>query len=329
MRKLQVLGSSIYLPTKKVSSRQLDQLHRFPEGTIEGKTGVRFRHYAQNETASQMAAEAIKQALKDANSDIQDIDCLIAASGTMEQAIPCNAANILAELKLPQAIAGFDVNATCLSALVALDLASSLLTCGQYKRIIIASSDIASPGLNWNHIESAGLFGDGAVAILVSEPPPASSKRVIQSLFKTYSSGLSLCQIRGGGSLHHPSKIQGNYTPYGLFEMQGKDLYRAASKFIQPFFNELLEKSGLTLEQIDWIIPHQASGAAMRLFLKKLRLDTGKVIDLLQDRGNQIAVSLPSGLHELLQSGNAGSGNKVLMIGTSAGLSLGGLILEI
>ena len=276
-----------------------------------------------------MAVEAIFQALNNSNLEIKDIDCLIAASGTMEQAIPCNAAKILAELNIPKAIAGFDVNATCLSALMAIDLASSLLASEQYQRIAIVSSDIASPGLNWNHIESAGLFGDGAAALIISKPFPKSNQKIIASLFRTYSSGVSLCQIRGGGSLNHPANIEENYTSYGLFEMQGKELYRAAAIVIQPFCDELFTKAGITLAQIDWVIPHQASGLAMQHFFKKLEINPDKVINLLRDRGNQIAVSLPSGLHELLQSDKARSGDKVLMIGTSAGLSVGGVILEL
>lgn len=329
MRVFEVLGSGIYLPSTQVSSRELDKNQGLTQGTIEKKTGVAYRYYAKTETASQMAVEALNQALLDANLSLSDIECLIAASGTMEQAIPCNAAKILAELNLPEAITGFDINATCLSALMAIDLASSLLASRQYQYIAVVSSDIASPGLNWEHIESAGLFGDGGAALIVSSSLPTSNKKIIASQFKTYSSGVALCQIRGGGSLHHPAKIDEDYTSYGLFEMQGKELYRSVINVIQPFCDELFTKAELTLADIDWLIPHQASGLAMKHFFKKMGIKPEKVINLLHDRGNQIAVSLPSGLHELLQSGKASSGDKVLMLGTSAGLSIGGVILEL
>jgi 3-oxoacyl-[acyl-carrier-protein] synthase-3 len=331
MRTFKILGSGIYLPLVQVSSVELDKKHGLKEGTVLKKTGVASRHYAKTETASYMAAEALTQASVDADISLSDIDCLIAASGTMEQAIPCNAAKVLAELNLPEPITGFDVNATCLSALLAMDLATSLLSNGQYKRIAIVSSDLASPGLNWAHIESAGLFGDGAAALILTSPlaVPATNQKIIASQFKTYPSGINLCQIRGGGSLNHPTKIQEDYTPYGLFEMQGKELFRAVISVIEPFLDELFAKAGMTLADIDWLIPHQASGLAMKHLFKKMGIKPEKVINLLHDRGNQIAVSLPSGLHELRQSNKAKPGDKVLMLGTSAGLSIGGVILAL
>lgn len=331
MRTFKILGSGIYLPFVQVSSVELDKKHGLKEGTIVKKTGVAYRHYAKTETASWMAVEALNQASTDANVSLSDIDCLIAASGTMEQAIPCNAANILAELNLPEPIAGFDINATCLSGLLAMDLASSLLVSKQYKCIAVVSSDLASPGLNWADIECAGLFGDGAAALIFSSPlpAPAINQKIIASQFKTYPSGVDFCQIRGGGSLNHPTKIQEDYTPYGLFEMQGKELYRTVISVIGPFLDELFAKTELTLADIDWLIPHQASGLAMKHLFKKMGIKPEKVINLLHDRGNQIAVSLPSGLHELRQSGKARSGDKVLMLGTSAGLSIGGVILTL
>ncbi|MGH1350275.1 MAG: hypothetical protein ACRBBN_05640, partial [Methyloligellaceae bacterium] len=134
MRRLELSGSGVYLPSARVSSLKLDKENDLKEGTIEKKTGVAYRHYATTETASRMAVEALNRALDSANLTSNHIDCLIAASGTMEQAIPCNAAKILAGLNLQEAITGFDINATCLSALVALDVASSLLDSGQYQR---------------------------------------------------------------------------------------------------------------------------------------------------------------------------------------------------
>ncbi|WP_354624879.1 3-oxoacyl-[acyl-carrier-protein] synthase III C-terminal domain-containing protein [Psychromonas sp. MME2] len=331
MRTFKILGSGVYLPPLQVSSEELDKKHGLKKGTIVKRTGVSYRHFAQIETASVMAVEALNQASIDANISLSDIDCLIAASGTMERAIPCNAANILAELNLLEPITGFDVNATCLSGLLAMDLASSLLLTKQYKCIAVVSSDLASPALNWEDIECAGLFGDGAAALILTSPSLESetNQTILASQFKTYPVGLNLCQVRGGGSLNHPSKINEDYTPYCYFEMQGKELYRTVVSVIGPFLDELFAKTELTLADIDWLIPHQASGLAMKHLFKKLGIKPEKVINLLHDRGNQISVSLPSGLHELRQSGKAKFGDKVLMLGTSAGLSIGGVILTL
>ncbi|MCW5202069.1 MAG: 3-oxoacyl-[acyl-carrier-protein] synthase III C-terminal domain-containing protein [Candidatus Electrothrix communis] len=332
MKKFEVLGSGVSLPALQVSSRQLDQQKGFAQGTVEQRTGVASRHYAVDESASDLAFEAIHQALNNASLTLKDIDCLIAASGTMEQAIPCNAAKILSRLQTDApsnpSIVGFDINMTCLSALMAMDVAASLLTAGQYKRILIVSSEIASVGLDWQHIEIGGLFGDGAAALIVAQSTE-ETRGIDKALFRTYSEGVDLCQIQGGGSLYHPSKIKGDYSPYGMFQMQGKELYRVTRKVIKEFCKELLQNKTASTESIDWVILHQASGLALQHFQKLLQFDPNKTIPLLQDHGNQVAVSLPFGLHTLLTTKPVKQGDRVLLLGTSAGLSIGGVVLQL
>ncbi|WPD23026.1 MAG: 3-oxoacyl-[acyl-carrier-protein] synthase III C-terminal domain-containing protein [Candidatus Electrothrix scaldis] len=332
IKRFEVLGTGASLPALRVSSRQLDQEKGLAPGTIEERTGVSSRYYAVDESASDLAFAAIQQALDKASLSLKDIDCLIAASGTMEQAIPCNAAKILARLQqnmpLNPSIVGFDINMTCLSALMAMDVAASLLAAGQYKRILIVSSEIASVGLDWQHIEIGGLFGDGAAALVVAQSPEETCG-IHKALFRTYSEGVDLCQIQGGGSLHHPSKIKGDYSPYGMFQMQGKELYRLTRKVIKAFCKELLHNKTASTEAIDWVILHQASGLALQHFQKLLQFDPNKTIQLLQDHGNQVAVSLPFGLHTLLTTKPVRQGDRVLLLGTSAGLSIGGLVLQL
>jgi 3-oxoacyl-[acyl-carrier-protein] synthase-3 len=331
IKKFEVLGSGVSLPALHVSSDQLDQEKGFAPGTVEKRTGVASRYYAVDESASDLAFHAIHQALDKASLSLNDIDCLIAASGTMEQAIPCNAAKILSRLQtdIPNpSIVGFDINMTCLSALMAMDVAASLLAAGQYKRILIVSSEIASVGLDWQHIEIGGLFGDGAAALVVAQSAE-ETRGIENALFRTYSEGVDLCQIQGGGSLYHPSKIKGDYSPYGMFQMQGKELYRLTRKVIKAFCKELLQNKTASTEAIDWVILHQASGLALKHFDKLLQLDPNKTIHLLQDHGNQVAVSLPFGLHTLLTTKPVKQGDRVLLLGTSAGLSIGGLVLQL
>lgn len=328
MRNFEILGSGVALPALKMSSLQLDRQQGFEPGTIEKKTGVAYRHYAVDETASDLAYFAIQQALKNANLTLKDIDCLIAASGTMEQAIPCNAAKIIARLHSNTTIAAFDINMTCLSALMAMDVSSSLLASGHYNRVLIVSSEIASVGVNWQNIDTGGLFGDGAAALVVSKPT-GTNKGICCSLFKTYRKGVDLCQIEGGGSLNHPSKTVGDYKDFGLFKMQGKELYRLTAQLIEPFCQELFSDKDISMDSINWVVLHQASGLALNHLQKRLLLNPNKMIHLLKNHGNQVSVSLPAGLHKLLETKPVKPGDKVLMLGTSAGLSLGGMVLQL
>ncbi|MCW8933966.1 MAG: hypothetical protein OQK98_04520 [Gammaproteobacteria bacterium] len=326
MRSIEIVGSGIALPKRVVKSSEIDKQLGYKSGQIEAISGVFSRYYATTESATDLAIAAVFEAFSNTSVTLQDVECIIAASGTMEQAIPCNAAKIHARLNLSNPIPAFDINMTCLSALMALDLAASMIMSGQYKVILIVSSDIASVGIDLKDRETVGLFGDGAAALVVTESS-VPDKGILVSHFATYSEGINYCQIQGGGSLNHPSKVNTDYKKYGIFEMQGKEIFRLTAKVIDDFIIKLFSGLPYSLNDIDWVVPHQASALAISHLQKRLKIPTDKIINILNSRGNQIAASLPSALHELIISGKASAGDKVLLIGTSAGLSIGGMIL--
>jgi len=326
METLRILGSGIALPERVVQSSEIDKQQGLQKGQTETTSGVVSRYYATSESATDLALTAINDALANSGHRLQDIDCLISASGTMEQAIPYNAAKIHSRLHFETPIPAFDVNMTCLSALMALNLAASMIASGQYKTILIVAAEVASVGIDWSDRETAGLFGDGAAALLVSHSAD-THQGIVASHFATYSEGVDYCQIRGGGSLNHPSKIDGDYKPFGMFEMHGREVFRLSATVIDEFLMTLFAKLPFSLNDVDWVVPHQASALAMSHMRKRLQIPTEKVIHILPDRGNQIAASLPSALHELLVNHQSKKGDKVLLIGTSAGLSIGALVL--
>lgn len=327
-RMVEICGTGIGLPARVVTSPEIDRTQGYPEGHTERVSGVVSRYYASTETASELAVLAAREALARAGLEPDAVDCIIAASGTMEQAIPCNAAHIHARLGLSRPIPAFDVNMTCLSALLAIDMAASMLAGGVYRTILICSSDIASVGVRWDDIAVGGMFGDGAAALVLSAGGGIGGG-IRASRFETHSEGVEYCQIRGGGSRCHPTRIAGDYAAYGLFEMQGKELFKLTAQVIEPFLARLLADADLKLAEIDWIVPHQASKLGIQHIQKRLGFDEAKMINIFAHRGNQVAASLPSALHELLASGRTKEGDRVLLIGTSAGLSLGAMILEL
>ena len=324
-----IKGIGIANPSRIVSSCEIDTFRGEPLGTTEIRTGIKQRRYSSNETAGELGVKAVKEALTHANFDLTDIDCIISASGTMEQAIPYNGANLHRLLGLKTPIPTFDINMTCLSAVAAINVANALIQNATYKNILLVSSEIASVGIDWNDSEVGGMFGDGAAAIIIGQSSN-TSQRVLGSHFETHSEGYESCQIRGGGSTYHPSKIiDEDYKKYGLFEMHGKIAYRLTAKVMPAFLNKLLGKANVELNDIDWIVPHQASNLALEHLKKRLGVPEHKLINILSERGNQIAASIPTAMNELFKHRAIKSGDKVLIIGTSAGLSLGGLIMEL
>ncbi|MFS0916675.1 beta-ketoacyl-ACP synthase III [Brevibacillus sp. 179-C 1.1 NHS] len=328
-RKIKILGTGKYLPTKRVTAAELEEKLGLAAGWVEKKSGVSVRHFVTNETAAQMGAIAARRALEAAGLTLYDIDCIVCASGTAQQEIPCTAALIQEELQLSKSgIPCFDINATCLSFVTALDVMSCQMALGGYERVLIISTEISSAGLNWEQKESCVLFGDGAAAVVIGRTPGTESSRILGSSMKTYSEGAHYSEIRGGGTLIHPRQYaQGREADFA-FDMDGRKIFRLTSQLITGFVDRLLSSASITKEQIQAVIPHQASGMAMRIMAGKLGFHDQQMVNILADHGNVIAASIPMALHEAITQKHVRRGDHLLLLGTSAGLSLGGIVLE-
>lgn len=329
-RLINISATGKYLPKKIVFSQDLDERLHKSSGWVQAKSGVAKRHFANpDETTSFMAAQAAKQALEKASILPEQIDCIIGACGVMEQPIPCTASLVQKWLGLQNSgITAFDINSTCLSFLSAFDVASYMIDAGRFKHVLIVSSDIPSLGLDWSHMESCTIFGDGAAATILSRPLDSQSTRIWASRMETYSEGSAYCQVQAGGTRLHPSKFKEDLNKYALFEMDGKAAYKLTANVIDGFIERLFKDTGLSLKNIDVVIPHQASRLAMHHLRKKLEIPEGKLIDIFATHGNQVAASIPTVLHEAFLIQRIQRGNKILIIGTGAGISLGGMIME-
>lgn len=326
IRNIRILGTGKYLPENICTSLDLDHKLGKNSGWVERKSGVRQRHFSSpSETSSDMAAKAIHQAMEHAQMTTEEIDCIVGACAVMEQALPGTSCAVQHKLKL-NSIPCFDVNSSCLSFVTALDMISYAMQSGRFKNVVLFSSEKASLGLNWEDCESCTIFGDGAAAVVVAKSEVGESGKILASYMQTYSRGYNYCQIQGGGTKVHPRFVE-NAVPYFLFEMNGKAALKVVVKHIDDFLRCLLAQANLKMEDIDWIIPHQASKLSLQFLRKKLNIPKEKVIDILATHGNQVAASIPTALHEGIQS-YIKRGDKVLLIGSSAGISLGGMILE-
>ncbi len=327
-RPLKILSTGSYLPKRVVTGFEVDQKLGLSRGKSEEMTGIAERRYVTDESASEMGAYALMGALEKSGIKYEDIDAIICASGTMEQAIPSTGALIQRALKRPNVnIPCFDVNSTCLSFVTGLDLASSLLATDRYKTIAIVSTEVASVGLNPAQHEAYALFGDGAAAVIVQKPESTESAGVIHASMKTFSEGASYCRIEGGGSRVHPSNDRFDEEKF-LFSMDGRKVFRLVLETIPEFFEQTMKDSGLTLDDLSLVIPHQASGAGMELVRRKLNIDSSKYMDILAKHGNMIAASIPLALHYAIEQGRIERGEKVMLMGTSAGMSIGIVVLE-
>ena len=326
---MKIIGSGSYFPSNIVESKIFDESFGLEFGWTEKKSGIKTRHYVTTETQASMAKEAILEAIKNAKISLSEIDCIVSACGVMQQLIPCTASLIQRELGLENSgIPCFDINSTCLSFVTAFDIVSSLIQTNRYKTVIIVSSDTASRGLDRDDLKSSILFGDGASAVVVRANLKDETSGVLKYNQETYSIGADYACIKGGSSFLHSTEYTKENEKDFLFHMNGTKLYEIASKKLKPLFDKTLADVGLTIDDIKLVIPHQASLMAMKLIQRKLKIPNGKFMYNIKNTGNMIATSIPNCIDYAIKNKMILRGDKVVLLGTSAGLSIGVLVFE-
>lgn len=327
-RNIRIIGTGMALPQQQLSSDQLDQKLGLRAGSTLKQTGVRRRFLSTTETAAQLAAQACRAALQDAGLQWSDIDCLVATSATMDQALPYNAALIHAELGLTaQRTSTFDIGASCMSFLTGLDTMSYLVDAGRYRYVMLVSADIATFGLDWSRLKECGIFGDGAAAVVIRKSHAGESSSILSSRTETLSAGVEHCKIPAGGSRFHPRRLSAPIEPLSVFHMEGKSVFKLVAGELPAFAADLLATAKLRMQEISLVVPHQASQLALDHLSKRLALSASQLVDIFTDFGNQVGASLPTALHMAIAGGRAQRGDPLLLIGTGAGLTMGGMVL--
>ena len=323
---MRIVGIGKAVPAQVLTSSALDvQLGHRPGYTLD-KSGVESRFMARaGDQQARLAADALRAALDHAALPVQAVDLLISACGVPQQALPNTACFIALHAGLPDGTPSFDVNASCLGFVAALRVAAGLLGQGGYRRIAVVASDLASRGVDWEDVESSLIFGDGAAAVIVEAGDGAQGIRAFR--MQTHPAGRAHCEIRGGGTERNP-RAGSDPSDY-LFRMDGKAVFKLASKAMPGFLAQLMADCDGGLDGIDVVVPHQASALALRHVARLLDVPDEKIIRIYETHGNQVAASIPCALHHAITSGRAVPGSRVLLIGTAAGLTLGGMVLDL
>jgi 3-oxoacyl-[acyl-carrier-protein] synthase-3 len=327
MLPVKIAGLGSCLPERRVTSAELLRAWHVPEGLVEHAAGVYERRYATHETTAGMAASACRQALDRAGLAPSAVDAIIGASTVPQQAIPCTAAFVQRELGAPDGGSlCFDVNATCLSFLVALQNAAHLVAAGAYRTVLVYSSELGSRFLNERQPASAILFGDAAAAAVVVRAEAGEHSAIHHTAFATYSSGADYTQVLGGGTRHSPND-PATRPEMNLFDMDGKAVFRQAVRLLPPFLDCFFEQTGWRREEIDCLVPHQASRHGLDLLTDRLGFRREQLFTNLSERGNCIAASIPLALAEAVAAGRIRRGDRVVLLGTGAGLTIGAAAL--
>jgi 3-oxoacyl-[acyl-carrier-protein] synthase-3 len=324
---VKLAGVASCLPEGRVASADLERQYGLPEGWIVQNTGVRERRRAgPGDSVVTLAAAASRAALARAGLTVADVSLLVGASGPY-QLIPCTAAFVQRELGAADGgSACFDVNTTCTSFLAALDAAAHLIAAGRHAHALIFSSEITQHVINPQEPGSAVLLGDGAAAAVLAPSGPGDTGRLWGVRLATHSSGADLTVCLGGGSRHPPNRP--DTTPeMNLFHMNGPAVYRMAGRLLPSFLESFLAEVGWARDDVDWLVPHQASGPGLDLLTRRCGFPAERVVRTVERHGNCAAASLPLALAEEVADGRIVRGQRLLLVATGAGLTLGAAAL--
>ena len=315
MNGIKLKGTGLSVPSRVVTNDDLSKIVETNEEWIISRTGIRTRyHMAQGETITAITVEAARKALDNAGVKPEEIGACIVATLTPEHLVPSAACMVQKELGLPCDIPCFDLNAACTGFLFAMHTMECLLNASPRKYGLVIGAENLSRITNWADRGTCILFGDGAAAAVVEcrEGWP------------------SISAVLGCHGEEHMLHVPGTETPgqRSLIEMEGTKVFKFAVQAVPYCMEQVLEKTGKTIEDVDFFVFHQANARIIDLVVKKFHIPPEKYYKNIDKFGNTSAASIPLVLSELHQMGRVGSGSKVLMVGFGGGLTWGGALME-
>ena len=308
-----IVGTGSYLPPRIVKNEEFSRRLDTSDAWIRERTGISERRIAaESQTSSDLALEAGRAALAAAQLKPADIDLVIVATSTPDYVFPSTACLLQAKLGIG-ACPAFDVQAVCSGFIYALATADSFIRSGMNRRALVVGAEVFSRIMDWNDRGTCVLFGDGAGAVVLAaggEPGVHASRLHADG---KYADILSVPGNVCGG------RIVG--SPY--LQMQGKEVFKFAVKVLDEVARETVAAAGMKIEDVDWLIPHQANVRILEATAKKLGLPRERLVVTVERHGNTSAASVPLALDEFVRAGKIRAGHRLLLSGVGGGFTWG------
>lgn len=315
------------VPETMVTAAETAKFLNISEHWITEQAGIQSRFHVRHESGASLGAAALRQAMASADCSLSEIDLLICAGATYDQPVPSNASLLLHHIGAPKPCpAAWDVDATCLSFIAALEIADAFIAQGRYRRIAIVSTEIASKSLNRLEQESAVLFGDASAAVIIERAGDEDPSSLLAFRMETYPEGAPLAAVRGGGNAIPAGRLAEQPEAFA-FAMNGRELMRLTLNTLRPFMERLFHGLPFGWAELECLIPHQASRLGLALAEKILGVAEGFCYRSLERYGNCVAASIPLSLHLAIEEGALKRGDRLCLAGTGAGFALGGAVL--
>ncbi|WP_070156262.1 beta-ketoacyl-ACP synthase III [Sphingobium phenoxybenzoativorans] len=320
IRRAVLLGTGSALPPRVVSNSELAETVDTSDEWIVERTGIRQRHIAADgETTATLATEAARKALAAAGVAPEEIGLIILATATPDQTFPASATLVQAALGIDDCVA-FDVAAVCSGFLYALSVADNMIRGGAADKAIVIGSETFSRILDWDDRGTCVLFGDGAGAVVLAAEESADGKRGILAS-KLHADGRhnQLLYVDGGPS---------TTGTVGKLRMKGQEVFRHAVVNLATVMREALDAANLSVEDVDWVVPHQANARILDATARKLRLAPEKVVITVDRHANTSAASVPLALDIAVSDGRIRQGDLVVLEAMGGGFTWGASVLR-
>jgi 3-oxoacyl-[acyl-carrier-protein] synthase-3 len=320
MRRAVLIGTGSALPARRVSNAELAETVDTSDEWIVERTGIRFRHIASpDETTGTLGADAAKAALAAAGKRADEIDLIVLATATPDQTFPATATKVQAMLGIDDCVA-FDVGAVCSGFLYATQVADSLIRTGSANCALVIGSETFSRILDWEDRATCVLFGDGAGAVVLEGQDVADD-----------GPGILTTRLHADGRHNELLYVDGGPSTTGTVgkvRMKGREVFRHAVTNLASVMNESLGAIGLTADDVDWVVPHQANARILDATARKLGLPAGKVVVTVDQHANTSAASVPLALDVATRDGRIKPGQIVVLEAMGGGFTWGAAVLR-
>jgi 3-oxoacyl-[acyl-carrier-protein] synthase III len=316
-----VRGVGHYLPERVVPNAELEASIDTSDEWIRARSGIERRHFAaEGQTTSDLATRAAQAALADAGMEPDDIDAIILATSTADLTFPSAATMVQAGLGMTRGFA-FDVQAVCAGFVFALSNAQALIVSGQAKRVLVIGAETFSRLMDWSDRTTCVLFGDGAGALILEAQEGTGT---------TADRGILSTDLNSDGRFRDLLYVDGGVSTQttGYLRMQGKEVFRHAVEKLAKTAHTALDKAGLSGEDVDWIVPHQANLRIITATAQRMQVPMERVVVTVQDHGNTSAASIPLALSVGKARGQLKQGDLVVTEAIGGGLAWGAVVLR-
>ena len=324
MKTCRIKGFGYAKAKRSITNDDIAQVVDTSDEWIYTRTGIKSRYISEDENTSDLAVRAAKMALEDAKVDTKDVDLIITATFTPDQMTPSTACLIQGKLGMnEQKVMAFDINAACSGFLYALQTAHSLLASNQATCALVIGAEVISKQLDWQDRSTCIIFADGAGAIVLKQED-TNKKMLHFSRSKGDLAGIIHCDAPKPKNVFEAQNGLANYV-----SMNGSETFRFAIKAMQESIESLLEEAGVCIDEIDWVIPHQANARIIKNVCKHANIPMEKVYMNIAECGNTSAASIPLALGEMREKGYLKEGMKIIMSGFGAGFTWAGAYIEL